>query len=59
MATGRHITCSINGRLMTDLTDRSPKGLKEGVLAFQVHDGYTMDVQFKDVQIKVLKDKKP
>ena len=30
------------------------KALKEGVLAFQVHAGFTMDVQFKDVKIKLL-----
>jgi hypothetical protein len=51
---GNHITYSINGELMTDLTDDSPKALKEGVLALQLHVGYTMDVQFKDIKIKML-----
>jgi len=58
VANGNHITYSINGHLMTDLTDDSPKALKEGVLAFQLHAGYTMDIQFKDVKIKVLGEKK-
>jgi hypothetical protein len=54
VAKGDHITYRINGQLMTDLTDDSPKALKEGVLAFQLHAGYTMEIQFKDVKIKVL-----
>jgi hypothetical protein len=57
-AKGNHITYSINGHLMTDLTDDSPKALSEGVLAFQLHGGYTMDIQFKDVKIKLLDEKK-
>jgi hypothetical protein len=58
VAKGNRITYSINGQLMTDLTDDSPKALKEGVLAFQLHAGYTMEIQFKDVRIKILDDKK-
>ena len=49
---GNHIIYSINGQLMTDLTDDSPKALKEGVLAFQVHAGFTMEIQFKDIKLK-------
>jgi len=55
IADGPHITYAINGQLMTDLTDESPKALKEGVLALQLHQGFTMEVQYKDVRIKVLK----
>ena len=54
---GNHITYSINGKVMTDLTDDSPKALKKGVIALQCHAGFTMDIQFKDVKIKLL-DKK-
>ena len=57
VAKGNHITYSINGKVMTDLTDDSPKALKEGVIALQCHAGFTMDIQFKDVKIKLL-DKK-
>lgn len=57
VAKGNHITYTINGQLMTDLTDDSPKALKDGVLALQLHAGYTMDIQFKDIKIKVLEDK--
>jgi hypothetical protein len=54
VAKGNHITFSINGKVMTDLTDDSPKALKEGVIALQCHAGFTMDIQFKDVKIKLL-----
>jgi hypothetical protein len=57
VAKGNYITYTINGQLMTDLTDDSPKALKEGVLAFQLHKGYTMEIQFKDVKIKMLDGK--
>ena len=56
-AEGNHITYSINGELMTDLIDESPKVLKEGVLALQCHAGFTMDIQFKDIKIKLLESK--
>jgi hypothetical protein len=58
VAKGNHITYTINGQLMTDLTDDSPKALKDGVLAFQLHAGFTMDIQFKDVKIKLMDEKK-
>jgi Domain of Unknown Function (DUF1080) len=57
VAKGNHITYSINGKVMTDLTDDSPKALQEGVLAFQLHGGYTMDILFKDVKLKLLGEK--
>jgi hypothetical protein len=57
VARGNHITYRINGYLMTDLTDNSPKGRQEGVLALQLHQGYTMEVQFKDIKIKILDEK--
>jgi len=59
VAKGDHITYTINGRLMTDLTDDSPKALKEGVIALQLHQGFTMEVLFKDIKIKVLPPPKP
>ncbi len=57
IAKGNHVTYTINGHLTTDLTDESPKALKEGVLALQLHAGFTMEVQFKDIRIKLLNDK--
>ncbi|MDB5318722.1 MAG: Cytochrome c [Phycisphaerales bacterium] len=51
---GNHITYQINGNTTTDLTDDSPKALTEGVLALQLHAGFTMDIQFKDLKMKKL-----
>jgi hypothetical protein len=58
VAKGHHITYTINGHLTTDLTDDSPKALKEGVIALQLHQGFTMEILFKDIKIRVLDDKK-
>lgn len=57
VADGNHITYTINGHLMTDLTDQSPKALKEGVIALQLHHGFVMTVQFKDIMLKTLDSK--
>jgi hypothetical protein len=54
VAKGNHITYTINGHLMTDLTDDSPKAVKEGVIALQLHAGFVMEVQYKDIKIKDL-----
>ena len=54
VADGNHVTYTINGHLMTDLTDDSPKALKEGVLALQLHKGFVMTIQFKDIELKTL-----
>jgi hypothetical protein len=51
---GPHITYSINGHITTDLTDNSHKGRKDGVIGLQMHGGFTMTIQFKDVKIKML-----
>jgi hypothetical protein len=56
MAKGNHVTYTINGHLMTDLTDESPKAVKEGVIALQLHAGFVMDIQFKDIEIKDLSE---
>ena len=42
--------------VMTDLVDNAPAALREGVLALQLHAGFTMDVRYKDVRIKVLRE---
>ena len=55
VAKGNHITYTINGHLMTDLTDESPKAISEGKIGLQLHAGFVMDVQYKDLKIKPLK----
>jgi len=54
VARGNHITYSINGHIMTDLVDGSPVALQAGRLALQLHQGFTMDIRFKDLKIKLL-----
>lgn len=57
VAQGNHVTYTINGHLMTDLTDESPKALTEGRIGLQLHHGFVMDVQYKDLKIKTLEKK--
>lgn len=53
---GNHVVYSINGHVTTEMTDQSPKAvLTGGVLAFQMHQGFTMEIQFKDIKIKMMK----
>ena len=55
VAKGNHLTHTINGTLMTDVTDnQSEKAAQEGVLALQIHQGPPMKVQFKDIRLKEL-----
>jgi len=54
VASGNHITYKINGALTTDLTDQSPKACKDGIIAIQMHAGFDMTIQFKDLKIKML-----
>ena len=51
LANGTHITYTINGELMTDMTDNSPKGRKDGVIALQMHAGCVMEVRFKNIEM--------
>jgi len=54
IAQGRHIQHYLNGRLILDFTDSPELALREGVLAFQLHAGRPMWVEFKDVRFKEL-----
>lgn len=53
-AKGDTMRIAINGKVLGELIDNSPKAVHEGVIAFQMHAGYTMTIQFKDVKIKLL-----
>ncbi len=54
IAKGNHVTYTINGHLMTEFTDNSPKAVKDGIIGLQLHAGYVMNVQYKDLKIKFL-----
>ncbi len=52
IAKGGHLQHYINGQQTVDVTDSSAVGAKKGVLAFQLHAGAPMTVQFKDIMLK-------
>jgi hypothetical protein len=54
IAKGPHIQHYLNGQLILDFTDNSPKALKEGVIALQLHAGKPMWVEYKNIRIKEL-----
>jgi hypothetical protein len=55
VAKGNHVQQFLNGKLTADVTDADTANApKSGVIAFQLHTGPPMTVQFKDVQLKTL-----
>jgi hypothetical protein len=56
IAQGNHLQHFINGNQTVDVVDLDPKKqAKSGILAFQIHAGPPMKIQFKDISIKSLK----
>ncbi len=55
IAKGTHIQHYMNGRLILDFQDDPKRALTEGILAFQLHAGKPMFVDFKNVRIKHIK----
>jgi len=49
VAKGNQIQQFINGKLTADITDNTAEAAQSGVIAFQLHTGPPMAVQFKDV----------
>jgi hypothetical protein len=55
VANGNHVQHFLNGKLTADVVDADAAlAPKSGVIAFQLHTGPPMTVQFKDVQLKTL-----
>lgn len=55
IAQGNRILCKINGQLMSDLTDEdTDTRQRKGLLAFQLHRGPAMKVQFRNIRLKRL-----
>jgi hypothetical protein len=52
VAKGNHIQQFINGKLTVDVTDETAEAAKSGVIAFQLHAGPPMQVQFKEIVLK-------
>ena len=55
IAKGNHIQHYMNNRLILDFHDGHEKALLDGILAFQLHAGKPMWVEFKDVRIRDIK----
>jgi hypothetical protein len=49
VAEGNNVKQYINGKLTIDVTDETTEAPKSGVIAFQMHAGAPMQVQFKDI----------
>jgi len=55
IARGNHIVHKLNGKTTIDLIDHHKEERElEGVLAFQVHRGPAMRIQFKNIRLKTL-----
>ena len=54
IANGNKLVHMINGNVTAEILDESPKALKSGVLALQIHAGPVMTVQFKEITLKKL-----
>jgi len=55
-AVGSVIMLKLNGEVMCVVDDRHEKAAKKGIIAFQMHPGPPMKVEFKDVKIKILSE---
>ena len=55
VAKGNHLQHFINGKQTVDVTDETPKGATEGIIALQLHQGGAMTVEFKDMILTDLK----
>jgi len=60
LASGFKVSAKINGHLMWEVTDREKgrHGDAPGVIALQLHVGPPMQVWFKDIRLKVLREGK-
>ena len=55
VATGNKLTHTINGSLMVEIVDhQADKRAMDGVIALQLHRGFDMVVEFKDIKLKKL-----
>jgi len=55
-AVGNKITLSINGVKLAQYTEADPKIPRTGIIATQIHSGGPMEVQFKNIRIKEVKE---
>jgi 3-keto-disaccharide hydrolase len=53
-ANGPNLKQELNGFTTVDYTEKPDKGATEGIIAFQLHAGPKMQIEFKDVEIREL-----
>lgn len=58
IAKGNHLVHMINGVKMSELTDKDKNGRASGILAFQVHAGPPMKVQFRNIRLLRIEGRK-
>jgi hypothetical protein len=55
IASGNKLTQSINGQPMIEVVDHQVnKRALDGIIALQLHKGFVMTVEFKDIELKKL-----
>lgn len=50
-ARGNRLEYWINGIKTMDYVDHDPKGSREGVIGFQIHDGSVMKIEFRNIRV--------
>lgn len=53
-ARGNRLEYWINGIKVMDYRDPDPKGSREGIIGFQMHDGSVMKVEYKNIRVQSL-----
>ncbi len=53
-ARGNRLEYWINGIKVMDYVDQDPKGSREGVIGFQMHDGSVMKVEYRNIRVLAL-----
>ena len=50
-ARGNRLEYWINGIKVMDYRDEDPKGSREGVIGFQMHDGSVMKIEYRNIRV--------
>jgi hypothetical protein len=50
---GPRITLTLNGRTTVDYTEKDESIAATGVIGLQIHGGNKLEVQFKDIKLKL------
>ena len=53
-ARGNRLEYWINGTKIMDYRDKDPKGSREGIIGFQMHDGSVMKAEYRNIRVRSL-----